>query len=344
MALSDESSEDVVERWVSERDCPNAGGFDHAPHDDLFIDAFVDVQLQAIVGHITLDVGPGDSWQARSICEFDVDDALAKLLAYVLDAIIKKLDTAINEEDPIAKLLCLVKHVGREHDGLARLVHFADDAREQCCIDGIEPREWFVEHDQIGVVQDGGDELHLLLLSFGEFFASPRERFGKLQPFEPANSGFVGRSGRQTLEPPNVAKKSVNTHSAVEATLFREIADAVFGIERRTTEDLDRTCVRIDDRHDHPDRRALAGPVWAKESDEASRRNNQIQVIYCGDVPELLRHASNRDGGNDGTHSVSTFGRVEGSGGVNAVAGTGSSETLSNMSFNWMSAWSIVTL
>ncbi len=64
-----------------------------------------------------------------------------------------------------------------EDDGLALIVQIVDQGAEQASVHRIRAAEGLVEDDQFGVVDDGGEELDLLLHALGElpqrFFSTP---------------------------------------------------------------------------------------------------------------------------------------------------------------------------
>lgn len=77
----------------------------------------------------------------------------------------------MDHEDAVAELLGLVHRVRGEDDGAAAGVLLVDEVAHQAAIDGVEAAEDLVENQQVRLVDDGGDELHLLLHALGELFA-----------------------------------------------------------------------------------------------------------------------------------------------------------------------------
>ena len=83
-----------------------------------------------------------------------------------------------------------------------------------------------------------------------------------------------------TLEPAQIGEKRADAHLAVDAALFRQIADSVLGVERGgAAEHRQAARVRKDDRHHHPDRRRLAGAVRADEAVQRAARDDEIEMI-----------------------------------------------------------------
>ena len=68
----------------------------------------------------------------------------------------------------------------------------------------------------------------------------------------------------------DVPKKLADLHLAIKATFFRQVADAIFVVERRSAEDAEDSAIRRDNRHQHSNRRALASAVGTEESAQGS--------------------------------------------------------------------------
>src|SRR5258708_10783424 len=78
--------------------------------------------------------------------------------------------TAGDEGDGVADFFDLIHAVGAEEDGLALLAQVDERVHEKRGGDGIEAAEGLVHDDEIGVVEQRGDELDLLLHAFVEVF------------------------------------------------------------------------------------------------------------------------------------------------------------------------------
>src|SRR6266576_3504379 len=75
----------------------------------------------------------------------------------------KLIDGTRDDTQPVANLLRMLHDVRRKQHGLAATAELQDGLAQHLRIHGIETGERLVENDQVGIVQDGGDELHLLL-------------------------------------------------------------------------------------------------------------------------------------------------------------------------------------
>ena len=107
--------------------------------------------------------------------------------------------------------------MGREQDRSALLFQFEDHVLEHVRIDGIESGERLVHDDQLGLVQQRGDELDLLLHALRHFldalvdpfrdveplrpFARPRDRVARGQAAELSEQGEVFAHGDFSIEP-----------------------------------------------------------------------------------------------------------------------------------------------
>src|SRR5689334_345806 len=92
---------------------------------------------------------------------------------------------SIEQADVVADLLCHFHLVCREDDGLARAFEIEDDLFQQFDVDRIESRERLVENQEIRIVNDGSDELNLLLHSFRQLhrtFVFPLGEFYTCEP------------------------------------------------------------------------------------------------------------------------------------------------------------------
>jgi hypothetical protein len=76
-------------------------------------------------------------------------------------------------------------------------------------------------------VQQGGDELDLLLHAFGELFGLLEEGFGDLHALGPLDGALAGFGGGEAVEFAEEDKLVEDLHLLVEAALFGQVADAL---------------------------------------------------------------------------------------------------------------------
>src|SRR5688500_11271250 len=73
--------------------------------------------------------------------------------------------SSVDQENVMAKLLCCLHQMrGEDYRFISRL-EFSNNIDQELYIYRIEPGEWFVQYQQIGIVQHGRNELDLLLHS-----------------------------------------------------------------------------------------------------------------------------------------------------------------------------------
>src|SRR5580704_7507320 len=98
--------------------------------------------------------------------------------------------TARDEGDGVADFFDLIHAMGAEEDGLALLAQVDEGVHEEGGVDGIEAAEGFVHDDEVGFVEEGGDELDLLLHALRELFGFLGDGFGDLHLFAPDVGAF----------------------------------------------------------------------------------------------------------------------------------------------------------
>src|SRR6185437_6747020 len=105
------------------------------------------------------------------------------------------------------------------------------DVLERLCIDGIETAEWLVEDDELRLVQQRPDELHLLLHAAGQVvhpgIAPVPVRGSEAQALEPGIDAPVRLTARNSLELGQKAEHPPHLHAPIETTLFGEIPHAI---------------------------------------------------------------------------------------------------------------------
>src|SRR5262249_44050595 len=72
-----------------------------------------------------------------------------------------------------------------------------------------------------------------------------------------------------------------DAHLPVDTALFRQVPDAVLRFERRTVSQHRQLAgIRKQNRHDHPDRRRLAGAVRPDETVERAAGDDELEVRH----------------------------------------------------------------
>ena len=167
---------------------------------------------------------------------------------------------------------------------------------QQPHVDRIEPAERLVENQQIRLVQNGRDELYFLQHPFRQLFTFPVLDAAEAEPLEPG-CNLRRRKMILIFETRHVYEKRAHFHLPIDATLFGQIANPIFGFDRRwPAQYCQLASIRKQDRHDHPERRRLSGSVGPDESVQRAFGYLEIEVIDCHGGAEGFRDAAQRNG------------------------------------------------
>src|SRR6266481_3286697 len=162
--------------------------------------------------------------------------------------------TAGDEGDGVADFFDLIHAVGAEEDRLALLAKVDEGVHEKRGVDGVEAAEGLVHDDEVGLVQESGDELDLLLHAFGELLGFLGDGLGDVHALAPDMGALAGGGGVEAVELAEEDELVHDLHLLVEAALFREIADAVEDVSlKRAAEEVDGAGVRHGDADHHAD-------------------------------------------------------------------------------------------
>src|SRR5579859_939158 len=101
---------------------------------------------------------------------------------------------SVDEADAVTQLLHLVHAMGGKQNGLALLLQIEQDVFQQRGIDRIETEERLVHDDEVGIVQQRGDKLDLLLHALGKLFHFLLHPGVDLQPLAPLKRLLARRS------------------------------------------------------------------------------------------------------------------------------------------------------
>ncbi len=103
--------------------------------------------------------------------------------------------SAGDEGDGVAHLFCLIHAVGGEEDGTTLFAEVHEGVLEEDGVDGIEAGEGLIHDDEVGLVEERGDELNLLLHALGELFGLFGDGLGDLEPLAPEVGALGGGGG-----------------------------------------------------------------------------------------------------------------------------------------------------
>ena len=113
----------------------------------------------------------------------------------------------------------------REDDGLALSLEAEELLLEELGVDGVESAEGLVHDEELGVVEQCADDLHLLLHPLGELIDALVPPVGPLEPSEELAGSSLGLATTHPLESSQVDDLLPDLHLGVEPTLLGEVAD-----------------------------------------------------------------------------------------------------------------------
>src|SRR5438477_2828141 len=215
------------------------------------------------------------------IVAFEGDlDAVARVAALDVAHTAGEDEMAAGDEgDSVADFFDLIHAVGAEEDGLALLAEVNEGIHQKRGVDGIEAAEGLVHDDEVGLVEEGGDELDLLLHALGELFGFLGDGVGDLHALAPDVGAFAGGGGVEAVQLAQEDELVHDFHLLVEAAFFREVADAVEELSVEwPAEEIDGAGVRHGNSDHHPDAGGLAGAVGAEKAEHAAWFNGEAEV------------------------------------------------------------------
>ncbi len=114
---------------------------------------------------------------------------------------------------------------------LAGLALFLQDLLDQAGADRVQAGERLVDDDQIRLVQEGGDDLRLLLHALAQLLNLLVAMLGQLEPFQPAAQTAASHPLVHPLEGGQVDEGGVQPGVFVQPSLFGHVADAPFLVQ-----------------------------------------------------------------------------------------------------------------
>ena len=166
------------------------------------------------------------------------------------------------------------------NEGLARAGQLDHGVAHDVGPHRIQAARGLVEDQDLGIVEQGLDELDLLLHALREFVRLLLVPPAEAELLEPGHHPPLRLGGLDPLEFSHEDEEFFHDHPLVEASLFRHVADAV--AERLVglvTQDQHFPGVRTDDVHGHTDRRGLAGPVRPEQAKHRAHRHFEVEAL-----------------------------------------------------------------
>ena len=91
--------------------------------------------------------------------------------------------------------------------------------------DGIEPGERLVEHEQVGLVDQRGDQLHALLVAVRQRVKAVARPPGEAEPLQPRVDGPAHVPARPPAQLAQVDELLPHPHAGIQAALLRHVAE-----------------------------------------------------------------------------------------------------------------------
>jgi len=204
----------------------------------------------------------------------------------------------------------------RHDDGSTGGGPLDDDLLDQTRVQRIQARERLVDYQQVGFVQQRGDELGLLLHPSAQVLHLLATAAPEVQALQPRAEAPPGLSLREPLQRRQVDEHLVQALVLVQPAVLGKIAHAVARpVRPRATEHLYRARVWRKDVQHHANSGRLAGPVGAQQAEHFAGAHLERDVANGLHVAEALAHSPHAHG-NHGSPSRGSTIRANGSRGT----------------------------
>ncbi|MEZ4497475.1 MAG: hypothetical protein R2845_12035 [Thermomicrobiales bacterium] len=114
---------------------------------------------------------------------------------------------------------------GSRNDGLPAIAQEPEGVFHLGGIDGVESAEGFIEHEDVGIVEDRGEELNLLLVSFAQRFDLLEAVFFNIESFEPLIERSLSIRFRGAIELRKKEQMILDRHAWIKPALLRQIPE-----------------------------------------------------------------------------------------------------------------------
>src|SRR5699024_10271701 len=220
---------------------------------------------------------------------FDDDLLLAEVAFDLVDIAADNLGAVVEDAELLAHFLDMFHAVRAEDDRRAIFIKFLYGLFKYLHIDRVEAAEWFIQYDKIGLMDDRGDQLDLLLVYLGQFLYALVPVFRNFEPFEPLIESHIDVLLGHSLKLGEVTYLLFDFQFRVKSAFLRQIADAVRDV---VIDGLlivgDRTFRLFQKPKNHPECRRLARTVSTEETVHAAGGYSEIDIINCNIFTEFL--------------------------------------------------------
>ena len=226
----------------------------------------------------TLDPG------AAGADDLDLEMLPARRALERLDRARRDHPAASDDHDVLADVLDEVELVAREDDPDTGRRTFPDDPGHRRDPDRVETGERLIEHEQLGVVDEGGRQLDPLLVAVRQLLELRLRPVGETHPLEPDRGRRVGALAGHPVLLGEVAELFGDPHPRIEPALLRHVPEAQPGIAidgRALPADF--AAVGPGQPEDAAHRGRLARAVRSQEADDPSRSRDERCAVERDD-------------------------------------------------------------
>ena len=193
----------------------------------------------------------------------------------------------VDEGDVVADVLHRCHVVGGVDDGVSGIAEPQDFGLQQFGVHGVETAERLVEDHQFRLVEDGDDELHLLLHALREFLLVPPGH--DVEFLEPFRQAFPGVACRHALQLCQIDGLFAHLHLLVESAFFGQVSDVPHVVRRKgVSVKYDFPAVGGGDAVDDAYECGLAGTVRTEEAEDAPASDADADLVERGMLVEAF--------------------------------------------------------
>src|SRR6266699_13455 len=308
--------EDLVQRRLLQLELGQPRARRHQALEDLLgIGAGGELELGilAVVVHLAHERSVREHLRRPTEAPVEPDDEMVSAVRPldVRERAVHELPPPRDDAQLLAQLLGLLHNVRREQDGLPATAHVEHRVLHHLSVHRIEPRERLVENQEVRVVEHGRNELHLLLHPLRQLVDPAQAPGGEAESLEPFRRPLACPPPVDALHLPEKHEHVEHPHLTVQAALLREVADPlrVSSPAAGLAEYPQGAAVRLQDVHDHADRRGLPGAVRPEQAVDHATGHGKRELIN-GDVTgeafadPLEDQDRGREGRRDGERHV----------------------------------------
>ena len=195
----------------------------------------------------------------------------------------------VDDRHPVTQLFGHLELVCAEDDCLPPIAHLQEGRLEHGHVDWIEGGERFIHEQHVGVMEDGGDVLHLLLIALGKALGLAIGVLGDPKAREPFERVAARLGAGDAVQRSEVDQLIQHRHAQVEAALLGHVAP---GSTRPGGDPAavpgHRSGVGPEQAKDDPHRRRLARTVGSEEAEHLAFRNGECHPVKGLDLAEPL--------------------------------------------------------